>query len=157
MRRLWSDRGRAFAGEDLGQTLVEFALALPVFFFTVLVAIQFAVYVGEYYNVMQVTRETARWVAINPNTIDGDILTHARGQIRPGMLASKLTLTTTPACAALDAKGRCANRTADSPLFLDVTYDVSHAIFLPTSFRIGQLSANIPASLPTYRVSVPIE
>ena len=43
MRRLWSDRGRAFAGEDLGQTLVEFALAVPVFFFTVLVAIQFAV------------------------------------------------------------------------------------------------------------------
>ncbi len=157
MRKIRSASPRSRAGEDLGQTLVEFALAIPIFFFVVLVAIQLAVYVGEYYNVMQVTRETARWVAINPNTIDSDILTHARGQIRPGMLASKLTLTTTPACAALDASGRCASRTAESPLFLDVTYDVSHVIFLPTSFQLGHIGAKIPATMPTYRVSVPIE
>jgi len=157
MRKISSGRARSRAGDDLGQTLVEFALAIPIFFFLVLVAIQLAVYVGEYYNVMQVTRETARWVAINPNTTDADILVYARGKIRPGMLASKLTLTATPACAALDAKGRCANRTSDTALNLDVAYDVSHVIFLPTSFQLGHMKANIPASMPVYRVSVPIE
>ena len=157
MRSAWR-RARRLAGcEDRGQTLVEFALMFPFFFFTVLVAMQFAIYIGEYYNVMQVARETARWVSINPNTLDSAILTYARSQARPGMQPNNITLTATPACSSLDSYGRCPNRTTNSPLYLDLSYDVSHVIFLPTTFNLGRLTASIPTNMPTYRVAVPTE
>lgn len=157
MRSVWRRARRAPAGDDRGQTLVEFALIVPFFFFTVLVAIQFALYMGEYYNVMQVARETARWVSINPNTTDSAILTYARTQTRPGMISNNITLTATPACASLDSFGRCTNRTTNTPLYLDVSYDVSHVIFLPTTFKLGRLTAAIPTNMPAYRVAVPTE
>ncbi len=157
---VWVTRGgrRFVAAAELGQSLVEFALALPFFFFALLVAIQLAVFVGEYYNLMQVTRETARWVAINPDTTDSTVLDYSRSLARPGMLATRfVSVTTTPPCPTLDAQGHCSARVEASPLSVELKYDVSHAIFLPTKFQLGRITASIPSDLPSYRVSVTIE
>jgi Flp pilus assembly protein TadG len=58
-----------------------------------------------------------------------------------------------------DVNGLCAyqQRLTSQTLFVEMTYDVSNLLFLPSTFRLGSLSTHIPTSLPAYRVSVMTE
>src|SRR5205085_6401236 len=53
----------------------------------------------------------------------------------------------------------CQNTTRASgkTLYVEMTYNVSNLIFLPTNFRFGWLQTTIPTTLPPYRVSVMVE
>ncbi len=152
MPRLW-----AFARDDVAQALVEFALTVPIFIFTTLVALQIAFVMGQYFNVMQVARETARWVAVHPHTVDTDVIARANELLRPGMHSSRMTsVAPTPACPSLDANGLCAARASGDALTLTITYDAADVVFLPTVFRVGGV-VTLPTTLPTYRTTVLIE
>jgi hypothetical protein len=68
-----------------------------------------------------------------------------------------MTVRYTP-CAP-DANSLCAyqQRLTGQTLFVEMSYDVSNLLFLPSTFRLGPLSTHIPTSLPAYRVSVMAE
>ncbi len=138
--------------------MVEFAITAPLLFFTVLVGIQLALFVGQQFNVMQVTRETVRWVAIHPHTTDAATLTYARSIGRPGMVASQLTsVSVSPACPMLNADGRCTSREGVDEISVQIDYNVRHVFFMPTTVSIGGLTASIPSTLPPFKVWAPIE
>jgi len=141
-----------------GQALVEFALMVPLFLFTMLVTLQFALFFMMYFNVIQVTRETARWVAVYPNTTDATVAARARELARPGMRAGAfVSVTVTPSCPTLDGGGKCPSRTPSEPVTVEILYDASHVVFLPTEFHLGGAVARIPANLPAYRATVMVE
>jgi Flp pilus assembly protein TadG len=48
-------------------------------------------------------------------------------------------------------------RSAGSTLHVELWYDVSNLLFLPTNFRLGSLTVAMPTGLPKYRVSVMVE
>ena len=58
-----------------------------------------------------------------------------------------------------DANGLCAyqQRLTSQTLFVEMNYDFSNLLFLPSTFRLGPVSTRIPTSLPAYRVSVMTE
>lgn len=144
-------------GGQGGQAMVEFALALPFFLFILLAALQLALIVMESYSVRQVTRDTTRWLAIHPDTVDSDVFAHAQAVTMPGMDSARfVTVTPTPACAALTA-GHCTGRSSGTVVSVQITYDVAHIIFLPTDFGFGTLRFTVPTHLPPYQVSVMVE
>ena len=55
------------------------------------------------YSVRHVTRETARWVAINPDTTDPAVLAHARAVRCAAMHTGVSVRARSPACSALVA------------------------------------------------------
>ncbi len=63
--------------------MVEFALAMPIFIFTLLVSFQLALIITQYYGVRNIARDTARWLAINPDTDDAALRSHALGLVTP--------------------------------------------------------------------------
>lgn len=144
--------------DQVGQALVEFALCAPVLLFTVMATVQLGVFVGMEFNVMQVTRETVRWLAIDPHTTDADALAHAQAIRRPGMLASSFaSITASPPCAGLDGSGRCADRVDAQEVAVRISYDVSHVLFFPAQLSLGPLEIRIPTTLPEYTAWAPIE
>jgi TadE-like protein len=144
------------AGAARGQSLVEFALTFPFFLIVLLVAIQLALIVMQYYSLISVTGETVRWLAVHPDTVDADVIAHARASpmtLDPDRFTS---ITPSPGCPAL-AGGRCTSRTTGDVLTLEIRYDMGNLLFLPTTFGFGTVTVSIPRSLPSYRVSVLIE
>jgi Flp pilus assembly protein TadG len=145
-------------GGERGQALVEFALLAPLFLFVVFVALQIGLLMMMYFNVIQVTRETARWVAIRPNTTDANIRAQAIALMRPGMRAASYTsVTSTPPCASLDSFSRCPARAPGDVLTVEILYNASHVVFLPTEFHLLGGITRIPTQLPAYRVTVMME
>ena len=71
--------------DQRGVALVEFALAAPIFFFLLMVSFQVALTAMQSYSVRHVTRESARWLAINPDTTDSALLAHVQATAMPRM------------------------------------------------------------------------
>ena len=137
--------------------LLEFALAVPIFLFVLLGGLQLAIIAMQDYNVRQVTRETARWLAIHPDTTDAAVLAHARAIAMAGMRPESFSsVVATPACAALSG-GRCSGRDAGSTVSVEIRYSLTQNLFLPTSFGLGSARFAFPTSLPPQRVSVMVE
>ena len=133
-------------------------MTVPVFLFTVIVSCQIALFLGQQFNVMQVTRETVRWLAIDPHTTDADALAHARSIARPGMLTTSFTgITTSPACAGLDGTGRCSSRIDADELSVRLTYDIGHLLLTSGDIVVGSLRIGVPRTLPPYTAWAPIE
>jgi hypothetical protein len=42
-------------------------------------------------------------------------------------------------------------------MHVEMQYDISNLLFLPTNFRFGTLQVKIPTGLPRYRVSLMVE
>ncbi len=149
---------RQAAGAHGGQNLVEFALAAPILFILLLVALQLALVITQYYSLMSVTGDTARWLAIRPDSDDGEVIAHARAN---GMTLDPnryLSIVTSPSCLARDpGTGHCESRRAGDVVSVSITYDISTLLFLPRDYGFGAMLVQIPQTLPTYRVSVMIE
>jgi Flp pilus assembly protein TadG len=140
-----------------GVGLVEFALVFPIFISVLLVSMQFALIMMQGYSARHVVRENARWLAINPDTTDSALLTRVRANVMPVMDPNGvISVTTTPACAALSS-GRCSGRAPGDVITVSLVYDTTQAIFLPTSFGFDGLRATFPTRLPAYAVSVLVE
>src|SRR5205823_2382701 len=98
----------------------------------------------------QVTRETARWLALHPDTTDGLVVAHARAAAMPMMdAASFQRVTPAPTCASL-VGGRCPGRAPGSIVTVEVVYDLSRTLFLPTTFGMGAASLTFPTQLAPY-------
>lgn len=140
-----------------GQTLVEFALTFPFFLGLVLLIIQLSVIILQQLSLMWVTRETARWLALRPDTVDSAAVAYARAHalaLDPDRIVSVVP---SPACPNLDTSGICPLRPTTSLLSVEITYDLSSRIFLPTSFSLGGLTVAVRTSLPPYKISILME
>lgn len=141
-----------------GQTLVEFAFAAPIFFILLLVAVQLALIIMQYYSLMSVTGDTARWLAIRPDSTDAEVSAHATAN-RMTLDSSKfLSVVPSPACVTRDpGTGHCESRRAGDIISVEIIYDVSGLLFLPSEYGFGPMTVQIPRTLPAYRVAVMIE
>ncbi len=124
--------------------------------------------------------ETSRWLAVNGASLDTAVAQHVNSTMLPGLAGGTPTMdatsTTTDAyyhIGTMDVRftvcnpqtttptpaGPCLNtsRASGKTLYVEMTYNASNLIFLPTNFRLGSVSAKIPTSLPPYRVSVMVE
>ncbi len=134
--------------EDDANSVAEFALVVPIFLFIVLASMQLALIGIVRYDVKHVTRETARWLAVNPDATDAGLSAHVAGDVLPGMVAGNiLSASATPACPSLSA-GHCAARSSGTVLTVSVLYDASNVYFLPVGLGPGP-----GLSLPPLRVN----
>jgi Flp pilus assembly protein TadG len=179
---------------ESGQALTEFALVLPLFMLFVFSVIQLSLVFVAYYSETRMARETSRWLAVNPTSLDTDVAQHVSDTMLPGLVKStanppysQCTAVGTPiGCTAassttdayylvgnMTVKFTACNPKTTSPtpaapclntsrasgqtLYVELTYDVSNLVFLPTNFRFGSLVTSLPTTLPPYRISVMVE
>ena len=108
---------------------------------------------------LQITRDTARGLAVRPDTIVSAVQTHATGLtaslplVADGGLQS---VQATPGCPTLTS-GRCTDRASGSMVSVQITPNLTRVTLLPSSFGLGQFTIAIPTSLPAYRVSIMVE
>jgi Flp pilus assembly protein TadG len=161
-----------------GQALVEFALTLSMFSVFVMTVIQLGLLFIAYYSETCMTRETARWLAVNSRTTTDDLVaTHVQNTMLPGLAGSAPTNQVTGTvstdasadvgsmhvqytpCQSNGSMCTDADRAPGATLYVELQYDVagSHLVFLPTNFRVGQLTVRIPTQLPAYRVYILVE
>lgn len=142
---------------ERGTAVVEFALAMPIFIFTLLVSFQLALIITQYYGVRNIARDTARWLAINPDTDDAALRSHALGLVTPTLdPAGFVSVTSAPSCPSLSG-GHCVSRQSGNIVTVTIQYDVTSKLFLPTTFGWSGLTVRLPTRLPAYSVSEMIE
>jgi Flp pilus assembly protein TadG len=158
-----------------GQALVEFALTLPIFALVVFVVIQLSLLFIAYYSETRMARETARWLAIHSSTsTDDSLASHVQSTMLPGLVTGTPSVTVgtsyvdatatagqmhvqyTP-CVSNGTVCTHTNRAPGATLYVQMTYDVSNLLFLPSQFGFGSLSVRLPTALPAYRVYVMVE
>jgi hypothetical protein len=160
------------------QALVETALVMPLLLGLVAILLQFGVLFISYLSLVHATRDIARFVAVHPDTVDGapafptppcttpvqanSLWEHVCTYDVPTVI-NKLNIQdlplASPACTALDASGHCPRPTGTA-ITINMSYDASSSIFLPTSVRWGSwLQFDVPASLRTmtYDYTVMVE
>lgn len=150
-RLRWSRRRR-----QRGQSLIEVAIFMPLIAIFGLACVQFAVLFIAYINVLNVTRDAARWIAVHPHVVDTTNLNLVRSRLPAGITSAALTMTVTPACTSLSS-GRCTNRTNGAQISVASTYNITGHLFLPTSFGYGSMVIQIPTTLPTYTIFMQVE
>jgi hypothetical protein len=164
------------------QAIVELALVMPMLVGIVAVLFQFGVLFVAYLSLVQETRDIGRFVAVHPDTLDG-----APGTLAPPCATTRPTGSlwehvcadvpsvidptkirdiplVSPACTTISATtGHCVTgstqvRTTGSQIHIQMSYDASSIIFLPTTFRLGPwLNVAIPTTLPQYDYFVMVE
>jgi Flp pilus assembly protein TadG len=142
-----------------GQSLVELAVCLPLILVFGLACIQFAIIFTAYLNVMNTTRDAARWVSVHPHVVDtgtGSTDATIRSRLPAGISSAALTMTFTPACSSLTS-GRCASRPNGATITVASTYNISSHLFLPTSFGFSGMVVQIPTTLPVYSINMQVE
>jgi len=148
--RLRDDRGQR------GQSVVELAIFLPLILVFGLVCIQFAVVFMAYINVLNVTRDAARWVSVHPHVIDSSTVTTVTGRLPAGLTAANLTLAFNPPCASL-TNGKCTGRDAGTQISATSTYTIGSHLFLPSTVGWGSWRMSIPQTLPSYTIYMQVE
>lgn len=147
---------RSAAARAKGQNLVEFAITFPVLLIVLLVAVQFSLIVMQYYSLMSVTGDTARWLATRPDTVDADVVSYARAHAMTLAPSRFTSIITSPSCPTLVGT-RCTSRSLGDVVSVEIRYDVGNLLFLPTTYGFGAMTVSIPQSLPSYRVTVMLE
>jgi Flp pilus assembly protein TadG len=160
---------------ERGQALVEFALVLPIFTMFVFATIQLALVFVAYYSETRMARETARYLAVNSSVTDLALAQHVQSTMLPGLVNGSPTLVTAGSTAVdtvytdgrmtiqftpcVPSGSTCShtNRAPGATIYVQMSYDITNLLFLPSTFRMGSLTAKIPTSLPPYRVYVMTE
>jgi Flp pilus assembly protein TadG len=161
-----------------GQSLVEFALALPLFALFVFVVIELSLVFVSYYSETRMARETARYLAINANSTDLQVAQHVQTNMLPGLVpgtpslttagnstqdtiyvVGQMTVTMSPCYKTGSTSGSCDHpqRQSGTTLHVQMSYNVANLLFLPTTFRLGGLSVGLPTQIPAYSVYVMVE
>jgi hypothetical protein len=143
-------------GKQRGQTLLELAVFLPLILIFGLACIQFAIIFTAYMNVIQVTRDATRWVAVHPHVIDSTTESAIRSRLPAGVSSGALTFAFSPACTALSS-GKCTARTSGAQISVTSTYNITSHLFLPSSLGWGTLTVAIPTTLPAYTIFMQVE
>ncbi|MCC7107086.1 MAG: pilus assembly protein [Chloroflexi bacterium] len=150
---------REIARPRSGGATVEFAQAVAVYFMVILGGFQLSIIGVQYFTVMQVARDTARWAAINPDNVDSTIVAHAYTAstgLLGGGASGFASVTVSPSCTVLSG-GRCTNRVSGQVLSVSIRPNVTAVLFIPASFNMVGLSLSVPTTLPIYTVSAMIE
>src|SRR5713226_8073823 len=118
------------------QSLVEFAIILPLLVGIISVLFQFGILFVAYLSLVHETRDIGRYVAVHPDTVDGDCVTtgtlwkqvcdDAPAVIDP----TRVTAAFSPACSVLSSN-KCTLRTSGTQMQITLTYNASSIIFLP--------------------------
>lgn len=153
-------RRRSLAGParraQRGQTVLELAIFLPLLLIFSLACIQFAIIFTAYMNVIQVTRDATRWVAVHPHALDSTTEATIRARLPSGISSGALTFAFSPACTALSS-GKCTARTSGSQISVTSTYTITSHLFLPSTLGWGTLTVAIPSTLPAYTIYMQVE
>jgi hypothetical protein len=136
--------------------MVELAIFMPLIAFFGLACVQFAVVFIAYVNVMNTTRDAARWIAVHAHATDADNLALVRSRLPAAISSASLTMVVQPACTSLSS-GKCTNRPVGTQIYVDSTYTITTHLFLPTSFGYGSMIIRMPTSLPAYRIYMQVE
>jgi hypothetical protein len=139
-----------------GQSVLEMAIFMPLILVFGLVCIQFAIIFIAYINVLNVTRDAARWVAVHPHVIDPSTVTTVKNRLPAGLTGANLTIAFTPACASLSS-GKCTGRDPGVQISATSTYTITSHLFLPTTLGWGSWTITIPQTLPTYTIYMQVE
>ena len=142
-----------------GQSIVELAIFMPLILTFGLACLQFAVIFAAYMNVIQVTRDAARWVSVHPHVIDtgtGSTDALIRSRLPSGVSSAALTMSFNPPCTTI-VGGRCTTRITGSQISVTSTYVITSHLFLPSSFGWGSLVVAIPQTLPAYTIYMQVE
>jgi hypothetical protein len=161
MRRL-RENARRRAGRVLGrrsqraQSVLELALFMPLILVFSLACIQFAIVFIAYINVLNVTRDAARWVSVHPHVTDSSTVTTVKSRLPSTLTAANLSIAFSPACASLTG-GKCSGRDAGVQISTTSTYTITPHLFLPTTFGWGSWQVAIPQTLPSYTIYMQVE
>jgi hypothetical protein len=163
------------------QALVELALVMPLLVGLVAVLFQFGILFVSYLSLVHATRDIARFVAVHPDTIDGaptpptppcsaaytppsaSLWQHICANDVPTVIDRNRIMDlpiASPACVSADVNGHCTARTTGSAITINMSYDASSTVFLPTNFQLGPwLKFTVPSSLltMTYDYTVMVE
>jgi hypothetical protein len=142
-----------------GQTLVEFALTSMVVVVMLFAVLQTSMIVVQQYGASQVGRQTARWLAVNMDTIDSAVVTQARTYATdlPFLGTTGMTgVTVSPSCTALSG-GKCSGRSSGDAITVTITTSLTPVMFLPSSYGIAPYKINFPTSLPAIAYTVLLE
>jgi hypothetical protein len=60
-------------------------------------------------------------------------------------------------CPSAPCANSNVNRGTSQTLYVQMSYDVSSLLFLPSTFHFGSLTTKVPTNLPPYRVHVMVE
>jgi len=141
---------------DDGQALVEMALYLPLTLGFGLVCLQLALVFFAYLSVLNASRDVGRWVAVHPHTLDATTTATIRSRLPSGLNSGALAITISPSCTAL-VNNKCTNRPVGARMAVTMNYDLSPHLFLPTSFRLGDMTVGLPTTLPAYTLNMAVE
>jgi Flp pilus assembly protein TadG len=134
---------------ESGQAMVELALIFPLMVGFVVVCFQFVILFLAYLSVMNAARDVARDIAVHPHQTDDTVRAALATRLPPNILPSRLTTNPLPPCPSL-ALGKCAGRTTGARLTVEMQYDASNLIFLPTQIGVNWATFKVPTSLPLY-------
>lgn len=136
-----------------GQSLVEFALIIPIFLLIVFAIIQFAIILSTYLSLTNLSREGARYSAINytqtdtvvANYIRGNPATNYTGGINPSNLwgGDFTSVSISPAYGS-------STRIRGNTITVSLQYDLrgeKPKILLPTNFGFGSLRITFPTAI----------
>lgn len=114
------------AGRIVGQTLVEFAIILPLLLILMLGVIQMILVGGSALAVNQAAIACARYASVNPSADESTVNTYLKG------IASPLINDAGLATLSLQPSG--VPRTTGTAVSVTVSYNLGSKLFLGTSF-----------------------
>lgn len=124
-----------------GQTLLEFALVLPMLLILSLLLVQFGLILNATITLTNIAREGARYAAVHPST-DAGI------QAKVATIATNTPIQPSDISIAISPAEGSSIRTYDNPITVSIGYDMKKKLFLPNSIFFG-----IPIFTSTYTAS----
>jgi Flp pilus assembly protein TadG len=112
--------------QRIGQTLVEFALILPIFLLLLLGVIQFAILGGVALAVNQAATACARYASLNPSLGQASVNAYLQTVASPLINDTNLQ--------ALGLQPAAVPRTTGTSVTVTVTYNLNRKLFLGSSF-----------------------
>ena len=183
-RRRGPTRGGGDKGQALVEFAFALPMFMMLVFVTIELSLVLLSYYSETRMARETARWLA---VHSGTTNDNELADHVRDTMLPGLAGgswsvvtygtsstpSKYTVghmtveftpcmpngTTPGTAAAASGSATCTNtnRVAGSTLYVQMSYDVSPVLFLPTTFQFGSLKTTLPTTLPVYKVSVMVE
>jgi len=143
--------------DEKGASAVEFAVLAPILAFCTLVCIQLAVIFFAYLSVLSAARDSTRWIAQHPNTVDSTSLAAATAALPPNLDPARLSIAIAPSCPSL-TQNKCPNRATGQDIAVTLTYDLTSVYFIPSTFDfLPGLELRLPRALPSYTLHMQAE
>lgn len=131
-----------------GQAVAEFALLLPILVMFIVLGIQFAILLNAYLSLTHLSRAAARYATVNFST-DSTISSYVTSNIPGTLNPTKIATTVSPGQGT-------TYRTTGYTITVNVGYDMTDKMFIPSTFSLGTFTLALPTRL-TSSASMRIE